>query len=133
MTSVSMPYRFRTQFGDTLNGCPITYIAVVQLEVEEEEGTTIEVPCGSVVGELSEVQPSEGYSAAFYTAKVGGVEIASDTAVNEDMTIYVRWIANEYQMTFDAAGGVVDSAGKTVAFDSAYGELPTASCDGYVF
>ncbi len=133
LTSVSMPYRFRKLFGDTLNGSPITYIATVQIVVDGEELTTIYVPCGSAIGALPSVQPGEGYSAAFYNADVGGVEIASDTAVNEDMTIYVRWIANEYQMTFDAAGGVVDSDGKTVTYDSAYGELPTASCDGYVF
>ncbi|MBQ3807301.1 MAG: leucine-rich repeat protein [Kiritimatiellae bacterium] len=140
LTSVSMPYRFRKLFGDTLNGRPITYIATVQIVVDGEELTTIYVPCGSAIGALPSVQPGEGYSAAFYNADVGGVEIASEMVVNEDMTIYVRWIANEYQMTFDAAGGVVEGedghAGRVtlpVTYDSEYGELPTASCDGYVF
>ena len=131
LTGVTMPYRFRSQFGDTLNGCLITYIAAVYVEVDGEVVATNYVQCGSALGELPAVQSREGYTAAFYTARTGGNEIAADTVVNEDMTVYVRWFVNGYTITFDANGGM---GGKTVSQD--YGtELvaPMVTRTGYTF
>ena len=131
LTSVTMPARFNTQFGDNLNGCRIAYIATVKVDVDGEALTTRYVPCGSAIGKLIAVQPREGYTAVFFSAKDDGVEISADTVVNEDMTVYVRWIENERQVTFDANGG---AGGKTVTQD--YGtELaaPTVTRAGYTF
>ena len=133
--SVTMPVRFRSQFGEELNGCPITYIAEIQFEEEGEDLSTIYVPCGSVVGELPFVKLIPGYSAVFFTAETGGMEVAADMVVTENMTLYLRYIANRYQVSFDTAGGALGTTCPTndVIYDSPYGELPTASCEGYVF
>ncbi|MBO7689072.1 MAG: leucine-rich repeat protein, partial [Kiritimatiellae bacterium] len=139
LTSVTMPARFRQQFGDTMNGYPITYIAKVQFGADGNVLTTTYVTCGSAIGalpeagELLEPIPPEGYSAAWFTAMDGGDVLTPETIVADDMTVYARWNANEYAVAFDAAGGAVGTASKTVTFDSAYGGLPTADCEGYVF
>ena len=67
--------------------------------------------------------------------------VTNETIVTalDDHDLVAQWVANEYQVTFDAAGGVVDGgdgamgASRLTTYDSAYGELPTASCEGYVF
>lgn len=54
----------------------------------------------------------------------------------EDITLYAKWNANTYIVTFDAQGGSAPSPStKTVTFDAAYGTLPTTTFSetGYVF
>ena len=41
--------------------------------------------------------------------------------------------ANTYTLTFNAAGGVCDTATKTVTFDAAYGAMPVPQRSGFVF
>ena len=75
----------------------------------------------------------DGYSFDGWT--LDGEMILEDTIVTalDDHVIVAQWTAKEYDVKFNSAGGVVGMASKTVKFDSRYGELPTASCDGYVF
>ena len=40
---------------------------------------------------------------------------------------------NQYNVTFDANGGTVDTINKTVTYGSTYGDLPTPTRDGYTF
>lgn len=42
------------------------------------------------------------------------------------MTLYAKWTANQYTVTFDAKGGVLTDAegSKTVTYGAAYGDLP---------
>lgn len=47
--------------------------------------------------------------------------------------LYAVWKANQYKVTFDANGGTVSTASRTVTYDSAYGTLPTPKRDGYTF
>ena len=70
----------------------------------------------------------------------GWQPVVLETVPASNVTYTAQWTANEYEVTFDAAGGVVEGedghAGRvtlSVTYDSEYGELPTASCDGYVF
>ncbi len=101
-------------------------------------GTTRPVTYDSVYGELP-TATRVGYT--FDGWILGDTVVTSNTVVKtaEDHTLVARWVANEYEVTFDAAGGVVDgedgALGTTrpVTYDSVYGELPTASCEGYVF
>ena len=55
------------------------------------------------------------------------------TVPASDATYTAQWRVNQYTVTFDANGGTVGTASKTVSFDAAYGEMPTPSCEGYVF
>ena len=66
----------------------------------------------------------------WYTAKTGGTQITNDTlcTYTSDISLYARWTANNYTVTFDTNGGVLHgSSSKTVTFNSTYGTLPTAS------
>ena len=65
-----------------------------------------------------------------------GTQIALGAAVTAtaDHTLYAKWTPNTYTTTFDLQGGSLTSgdATKTVTFDSAYGDLPYATKNGYI-
>ena len=73
----------------------------------------------------------------WFTAATGGGErtAASKVELDYNHTLYAQWTTNAYTVTFDSAGGTVDpdSVSKQVAFDSAYGTLPTPTLVGYTF
>ena len=50
-----------------------------------------------------------------------------------NQTLYARWTANTYKVTFDANGGTTDTTSKNVTYDSTYGTLPTPTRTGYTF
>ena len=56
----------------------------------------------------------------------------SDT-VPGAMTLYAGWTPAQYTVTFDANGGTVKPASKSVSYDGTYGELPTPTRQGYDF
>jgi uncharacterized repeat protein (TIGR02543 family) len=124
---VIAPRHLVGQLRETLNGCPITYYTVCC------EGLYLDIPYGEAIGELPNPDADRvGYSfAGWFTEKNGGEQVTAERIVNEDMSIYERWTANEYEVAFDGNGGDVDMASKTVTFDDAYGELPTATRTGY--
>lgn len=65
-----------------------------------------------------------------------GIQITGDSTVSitEDQTLYAKWVANEYTVTFDAQGGTTLSpATKEVTYASKYGTLATTTRDDYVF
>ena len=76
-----------------------------------------------------------GYSfQGWYTALSGGTEITESTLVNnEGITVYARWRANTYSVSFNANGGGAVGTVLTVTYDSTYGTLPTPSRTGYSF
>ena len=97
--------------------------------------TSKSVTYNSTYGDLPK-STRTGYSfAGWYTEKDGGTEIKEDTivSVTTDQTLYAHWIANKYTVTFNANGGICDADAKAVAYDSAYGDLPTPSRAGYTF
>ena len=77
-----------------------------------------------------------GYTfAGWYTAESGGTKIEASTnvSISSDHTLYARWAANKYTVTFDANEGVTSTESKTVTYASTYGELPPATRTGYTF
>ena len=63
-----------------------------------------------------------------------GDEVLNLTTVNNGtINLYMVFEANEYTITFDANGGKVTPATKTVKYDSTYGALPTPTKTGYTF
>ena len=78
----------------------------------------------------------DGYTfAGWYTAASGGTQITNATTVSvaSNTTVYAQWTGNEVTCTYDARGGTVNPAGKTVTVGSAYGELPAPTRAGYRF
>lgn len=54
------------------------------------------------------------------------------TPVTDNITLYAKWTANTYALSFNAQGGDAVSA-VTVTYNAVVGELPTASRAGYTF
>lgn len=71
----------------------------------------------------------------WFTATSGGSQITSSTTYStaSDSTIYAQWTANTYTLTYNANGGLVSPASKTVTYNSTYGTLPTPTRVGYTF
>ena len=59
------------------------------------------------------------------------VSIASGSTGNKSYT--ANWAVNNYTITFNANGGSVSTASKTVASGAQYGTLPTPTRTGYTF
>ena len=61
--------------------------------------------------------------------------ITSDTTVaqTQNHTLTAIWEPAQYNVTFDANGGSVDTSSKQVTYLSTYGELPTPTRAGYEF
>ncbi len=78
----------------------------------------------------------EGYTFnGWYTATTGGTKVETSTNVTatDAHTLYAQWTANSFVVTFNANGGTVATATKTVYYDSTYGTLPTPTRDNYTF
>ena len=75
-----------------------------------------------------------GNSTGWYTAATGGTEVkTTDNMPAANTTIYAHWTANSYTITFDANGGTVGTATKSVTYDQTFGTLPTPTRNGYAF
>ena len=48
-------------------------------------------------------------------------------------TLYAKWTANRYKVTFDANGGSVSTGSKEVSYDGTYGTFPTPNRTDYTF
>ncbi len=71
----------------------------------------------------------------WYTAETGGTKVVtSTTAFTDDATLYPRFVANTYTVSFNVnyTGGT-NPASQKVTYDSTYGALPTPTRAGYTF
>ena len=91
-------------------------------------------------------KPSKtGYTfGGYYTATNGGgtqlinasgniTSSFTNTLYNNNVTLYAKWTPNNYTVTFNANGGSVSTANKSVTYGSTYGNLPTPTRTGYIF
>ena len=71
----------------------------------------------------------------WYTAKTGGTKGDDTTTVTKtaNHTLYARWTAKKFTVTFDACDGEVDPTSKIVVYGSTYGELPVPTQEGSGF
>lgn len=93
------------------------------------------VTAGESYGTLASPR-REGYRFdGWYTKSAGGERITAESLVTitQDVTLYAHWTANTYRITFNANGGTVSPGTKTVTYDKAYGALPVAEREGYIF
>ena len=74
------------------------------------------------------------FSGAAFAGSVTGETLAvpSDGAT---VTLYAKWTANQYDVTFDknGDGAAVSPGSKSVTYDSPYGELPSPTWTGHTF
>ncbi|MFA5203471.1 MAG: InlB B-repeat-containing protein [Lentisphaeria bacterium] len=95
------------------------------------------VTSGSVYGTLA-TTTRMGYTfAGWWTGVNGtGIQVTASTTVTitANQTLYAKWTANSYTVTFDAQSGTTPSpTSKIVTSGSAYGTLATTTRTGYTF
>ena len=86
-------------------------------------------------GELPVPSKSGSLFLGWYTEQDGG-ELREDTdavSASEDFTLYAHWLQETVTVTFDANGGSVTPAAKTLTNLEAYGELPVPVYDNHDF
>ena len=87
---------------------------------------------GLAIGELPEPEAREGLSfVGWFTDEEGGEQVTPETVVTGNVTYYARWTPLLWQVTFDANGGTVAEASRTVAHAALLGNLPVPVKTGY--
>ncbi len=70
----------------------------------------------------------------WYTAASGGSKVSNSTKMGKaNATIYARWTANTYTLSFNANGGSVSESSRKVTYGKTYGKLPTPTRTDYTF
>lgn len=71
----------------------------------------------------------------WYSGANGGVRISPNSIVSktETQTLYAQWLENNYQVSFDANGGILEEQTLFVKKGEKYGTLPTPVREGYTF
>ena len=85
---------------------------------------SIQVLHGSTPGSALPSATRTGYDFQGWK-DAGGNAVTATTVVNGDLACTAQWKAKSFTVTFDANGGSVSPASKSVDYDSAYGALPT--------
>jgi len=115
-------------FGDT-------YISVNGKIAWGNKGTVINATYGSAYSALT-TPVRAGYTFnGWYTAPTGGTKYTTSTTVAtaSNHTLYAQWSGKSVTLTYDANGGSVSSASKSVTVGSTYGTLATPTRTGYDF
>ncbi|MBS5931767.1 MAG: InlB B-repeat-containing protein [Clostridiales bacterium] len=71
----------------------------------------------------------------WYSGANGGVRISPNSIVSktETQTLYAQWLENNYQVSFDSNGGILEEQILFVKKGEKYGTLPTPVREGYTF
>ena len=96
--------------------------------------TSKDVTVDSVYGALP-TPTRTGYTfAGWWTGTTSGTQVTSSTvvAITANHTLYARWTANTYTVTFDSQSGSTVT-GKNVTYGSTYGTLTSPTRTGYTF
>ena len=95
------------------------------------------VTYGSAYGTLPTPTRTDYTFDGWYTAASGGTLVTDSTVVTatDNHTLYAHWteVPETMTVTFEANGGTVSPASKSVTSGSAYGTLPTPTRTGYTF
>ena len=87
-------------------------------------------------GNLPSAEKNGATFMGWYTAREGGSRVIAETKVSTNVaniTLYARWSANSFTVSFDANGGKVSTASKKVTYGSSYGNLPVPTKEGSGF
>lgn len=116
---------------------PKGYVITLNANGGTVEKDYITVMNGSTYDDLPYASRAGYIFAGWFTEIEGGTKIENVTSVNltSDQTLYAHWIAEECEVTFDAAGGSVSGSQdkKVVLFGDVFGEMPEAKKSGATF
>jgi uncharacterized repeat protein (TIGR02543 family) len=89
---------------------------------------------GSIYGKTDNPTRTGYTFTGWYTAKSGGSQVTESTLMStaNNHTLYARWVAKTYTITFISNGGTTVSS-KVVTYDSTYGSLSSPTKTGYTF
>lgn len=87
---------------------------------------------------LSSTKPSRsGYTFSKWNTNSSGTgtnySSGGSYTKNASLSLYAKWTANKYTLTYNANGGSVSSTTKSVTYNQAYGTLQTPTRTGYTF
>lgn len=94
---------------------------------------TVSYTKGKKIGKLKTTTRTGYTLKGWYTKTSGGTRITASTKATKKATFYAQWTAKQYTLTFDVNGGSMSSKSKKVAYNKAYGALPTPTRSGYIF
>ena len=91
------------------------------------------VTIGNTYGDLPSASRIGYAFAGWFTEASGGSQVTASTSVirSENHTLYAHWNVNSYTISFNGNGGTPNQNSKSVAYDSTYGDLPSATRTGY--
>ena len=114
---------------------PRTYTVKFSPNGGSMDTTSITVTYGSTYGTLPTPTQDNYVFDGWYTAATGGTKITSSTkvATAADHRLYAHWTGKAIDVYFNAKGGEVSEAKKTVNYAGTYGTLPTPTRTGYTF
>ena len=120
-TATTMPTENKTLYAKwVINQYTITF------DFGNGTENVIELPFDTIIEYPEDNPEKEGFTFIEWSPK-------PERMAAEDITVTAQWVAKEYEATFDATGGDVTPTNKKVTYDSTYGDLPTATRDGYGF
>ena len=134
-----------TGWGSTFAGRPTALWNVsssITVTFDAEGGTVIPASKSATVNTAYGTLPTPtctGYTfAGWWTGDNGtGTQVTATTTVTAatNHTLYAKWTANisTVTVTFDAEGGTVSPASKSVTVNATYGTLPTPTRTDYTF
>ena len=114
---------------------PVDYTVTLSADGATVTPASILVRYGEAYGTLPEAVRAHYTFDGWYTAATGGTKVTASTSVTraENHTLYARFTADTFTLTFDPAGGTCAEASRVVAYGSVYGELPVPERAGYDF
>ena len=69
----------------------------------------------------------------WYTTQNGENKVENSYIPTNNVTLFAKWTANKYTITFNPGQGNTSTTSKEVTYDQTYGELPTSTRVGYNF
>ena len=114
---------------------PNTYTITFDPNGGSVSQTSKTVTYGSTYGTLPTPTRKGHTFRGWFSGQTSGERIFAYDVVQmlSDLKVFARWEASEYMITFDANGGNVSPATKTVIYGSTYGNLPIPTHAGYAF
>ena len=95
--------------------------------------TTIGAIYGGAYGELPTPERTGYTFIGWFNERNENITSESIVRTSNDHTLHAQWLPNTYIVTLDPNGGIVAPTTKNVAFERAYGVLPTPEKTGYTF
>ena len=113
------------------SGAHTVYFDAAGGTVSEASRSVLE---GSALGTLP-TPTRTGYTfAGWYTSQAGGSQVTASTVMgDDDIWAYALWTAGTITVTFNANGGTVSEASRTVAIGGQYNRLPVPTWNGHNF